>query len=84
MFWTGLFVGFAACLFIGLGCRFIYDWRQRMAFLASLSGAERERLYFFESVKGDWHEFRDTLHRCSYPSIETMPPSLRGQFPPRT
>jgi len=30
--------------------------------LASLSPVERERLEGFETIKGDWHEFRDLLH----------------------
>jgi hypothetical protein len=62
MFGTGFFVGFAACLAIGLAARFVHDRRQRAAFTASLSPAERERLRGFETVKGDWHEFRDLLH----------------------
>ncbi|MGY2903715.1 hypothetical protein ACVWVY_002736 [Bradyrhizobium sp. URHC0002] len=61
MFWTGFFVGFAACLAIGLTGHVVHDRRQRAAFIASLSPAERERLRGFETVKGDWHEFRDLL-----------------------
>jgi hypothetical protein len=62
MFWTGFFIGFAVCLAIGLTAHFVHDRRQRAAFIASLSPAERERLRGFETVKGDWHEFRDLLH----------------------
>jgi hypothetical protein len=62
MFWTGFFIGFASCLAIGLTGHFVHDRRQRAAFIASLSPAERERLRGFETVKGDWHEFRDLLH----------------------
>jgi hypothetical protein len=62
VFWTGFFIGFAACLAIGLTAHFIHDRRQRAAFIASLSPAERERFRGFEKVKGDWHEFRDLLH----------------------
>ena len=62
MFWTGFFIGFAACVAIGLTARFIHDRRQRSAFIASLSPVERERLRGFETVKGDWYEFRDKLH----------------------
>jgi hypothetical protein len=62
MFWPGFFVGFAACLVIGLTAHFVHVRRQRAAFIASLSPAERERLRGFETVKGDWHEFRDLLH----------------------
>ena len=61
-FWTGFFVGFAACLAIGLTAHFVHDRRQRAAFIASLSPAERERFRGFEKVRGDWHEFRDLLH----------------------
>jgi hypothetical protein len=70
MFWTGFFVGFAACLAIGLTAHFIHERRQRAAFVASLSLAERERLRGFETVKGDWHEFRDLLHThaCEAPA----------------
>ena len=62
MFWTVIFVGFAACLAIALTWHFIHERRQRAAFIANLTPAERERLEGFESVKGDWHEFRDLLH----------------------
>jgi len=62
MFWTGFFIGFAACLAIGVTVHFVYDWHQRKAFIANLSPAEREKLRGFETVKGDWHEFRDLLH----------------------
>lgn len=62
MFWTGFFIGFAACLAIGIAAHFIHDGRQRSAFIASLSPADRERLRGFETVKGDWHAFRDLLH----------------------
>jgi hypothetical protein len=56
------FIGFAACLAIGLIAHFVHDRHQRMAFIAGLSPAERERFRGFETVKGDWHEFRDLLH----------------------
>jgi hypothetical protein len=62
MFWTGFFIGFAACPAIVLTAHFVHDRRQRTAFIASLSPAERERLKGFETVRGDWHEFRDLLH----------------------
>jgi hypothetical protein len=62
MFWTGFFIGFAACLAIGLTAQFVHDRRQRAAFIASLSPAERETFRGFEKIRGDWHEFRDLLH----------------------
>jgi hypothetical protein len=62
MYWTVFFIGFAACLAIGLTVSFLHDRRQRAEFVASLSPAERERLRGFERVEGDWHEFRDLLH----------------------
>jgi hypothetical protein len=62
MFWTGFFLGFATCLAIGLTAHFVHDRRQRAAFIASLSPAQREKLKGFETVKGDWHAFRDLLH----------------------
>jgi hypothetical protein len=57
MFWTGFFVGFAACLAIGLTAHFIHERRQRAAFIASLSPAERERLRGFETVKATGTNF---------------------------
>jgi hypothetical protein len=59
MFWTGFFIGFAACIATVLAGYVVHDRRQRAAFIAGLSPAERERLRGFEKVKGDWHEFRD-------------------------
>jgi len=56
------FIGVAACLAIGLTAHFVHDRRQRAAFIARLSPAERERFRGFEKVRGDWHEFRDLLH----------------------
>jgi hypothetical protein len=56
------FFGFATCLAIGLTAHFVHDRRQRAAFIASLSPAQREKLKGFETVKGDWHAFRDLLH----------------------
>ena len=61
MFWTGFFIGFAACLAIWLTTHFVHEWRQRSAFIASLSPAEREKLTGFETLKGDWHAFRELL-----------------------
>ena len=62
MFWTGFFIGFTACLGIGLAAHVVHNRRQRAAFIASRSPAEREKLTGFESVRGDWHDFRDLLH----------------------
>jgi hypothetical protein len=62
MFWTGFFIGFAACLAIGLTAHFVHDRRQRSAFIARLSPSQRERLRGFETVRGNWHEFRELLH----------------------
>ena len=62
MFWTGFFIGFAACLAVGLTAYFIHDGRQRRVFIASLSPEEREKLRGFETVSGDWHEYRKLLH----------------------
>jgi len=63
MFWTGFFVGFAACLAIGLAAHLAHDRRQRAALIASLSPEERERLGGYEPVKDKWHEFRELLHQ---------------------
>jgi len=62
MFWTVFLIGFAACVAIVLTGHVVHDRRQRAAFIASLSSAEREKLRGFETVKGDWHEFRSLLH----------------------
>jgi hypothetical protein len=61
MFWASFLSGFAACLAIGLTTHFVREWRQRSAFIASLSPAEREKLTGFETLKGDWHAFRELL-----------------------
>jgi hypothetical protein len=61
MFWASFLSGFAACLVIGLIVYFVREWRQRSAFIASLSLAEREKLTGFETLKGDWHAFRELL-----------------------
>ena len=63
MFWTGFFIGLAACLAIGLAAHVVYYRRQRAVFIAGLSPAEREMLEGYETFKGDWHGFRDLLHR---------------------
>ena len=55
MFWTGFFIGFAACLAIGLAAHVVYYRRQRAVFIAGLSPAEREMLEGYETFKGGWH-----------------------------
>jgi hypothetical protein len=57
---TGLCFAFVVCLAIWFTAR---DRRERATFIASLSPAQRERLKGFETVKGDWREFRELLHR---------------------
>jgi len=59
MFWTGFACGFAACFTVGLAARFMQEWIQRSAFVASLSPAQREILWGFEAIKGDLRAFRD-------------------------
>jgi hypothetical protein len=61
MFWAPFLSGFAACLAIWASAHFVREWRQRSAFIASLSPTEREKLVGFETVKGDWHAFRELL-----------------------
>ena len=58
MFWMVVY-GFAVCLAVGLTARFMQEWIQRSAFIASLSPAQREILWGFEAIKGDWRAFRD-------------------------
>ena len=62
MFWTGFLIGFAACLAIGLAAHVVRFRRQRAAFIAGLSLAEREMLEGYETFKSDWHDFWDLLH----------------------
>ena len=52
MFWTGFFIGIAACLGIGLAAHVVHNRRQRAAFIANLSPAEREKLTGFEKCQG--------------------------------
>jgi hypothetical protein len=60
MFWTGFAIGIAVCLAIGLAAHCVREWRQRSAFIVSLSSAQREALRGFETVTGgDWRAFRD-------------------------
>jgi hypothetical protein len=63
MFSTGFFIGFAACLAIGLTVHLVRDRRQRAAFISTLSSAERAQLRGFETVNGDWRQFRDLLQQ---------------------
>jgi hypothetical protein len=63
MFWTGFFIGFAACLAIGLTVHLVRDRRQRAAFVSTLSSAEHAQLRGFETVNGDWRQFRDLLRQ---------------------
>ncbi len=44
MFWTGFFVGFAACLIFVLAGHFLHERRRRAEFIANLTPAERESL----------------------------------------
>jgi hypothetical protein len=48
---------------ITLTAYFVRERRQRSAFIASLSLAEREALRGFEAVRGDWRAFRDLSRR---------------------
>ena len=61
MFWTGFVIGIAVCSATGLIMYFVRDYHQRSAFIAGLSPRQRENLRGFESVRGNWHEFRDLL-----------------------
>jgi hypothetical protein len=58
VFWTALFFGLVVCFAILLTAKFARERRERAAFVANLSSAERERLKGFERVEGDWREFR--------------------------
>jgi hypothetical protein len=65
MFWPvfliGFAIGFACCAAIGLAAHFARERRQRSAFVASLSPAQRERLKGFKTANRDWRTFRDML-----------------------
>ncbi len=51
MVWTGFADGFAACLTVGLAARFMQEWIERSACIASLSPAQREIFWGFEAIK---------------------------------
>jgi hypothetical protein len=65
MFWTGFAsgfaIGFAVCLAIGLTAHFVRERRERSAFIASLSPAQREAFAGFETTKRGWRTFRGSL-----------------------
>ena len=63
MIWTDLSIGFVGCIAITLAAYVVRERRQRSAFIASLSPAQREGLRGFETVKGDWRAFRDLSPR---------------------
>lgn len=63
MSWTGIFIGLAAFLAIGLTVHLVRDRRERAAFISTLSSAERDQLRGFETINGDWRQFRDLLHQ---------------------
>jgi hypothetical protein len=59
MIWTSFTIGFAVCLVITLTAHVVREQRQRSAFISSLSPAQREGLWGFETVKGDWRAFKE-------------------------
>jgi hypothetical protein len=61
MFWTGFATGVAVSLAIGLAWHFVRERRQRLAFIASLSPAQRETFRAFEATNRGWRTFRDLL-----------------------
>jgi hypothetical protein len=63
MSWTGFFIGLAACLAMGLTVYLVRDRRERAAFISTLSSAERDQLRGFETINGDWRQFRNLLHQ---------------------
>jgi hypothetical protein len=62
VFWTALVLGLV-CLAIWFAAQFARERRERAAFIASLSPLQRERLKGFETVGGDWRDFRDLLRQ---------------------
>jgi len=61
MFWAGFAIGVAVSLAIGLAWHFVRERRQRLAFIASLSPAQREAFRAFEATNRGWRTFRDLL-----------------------
>jgi hypothetical protein len=61
MFWTGFATGVAVSLAIGLAWYYVRERRQRLAFVASLSPAQREAFRDFEATNRGWRTFRDLL-----------------------
>jgi hypothetical protein len=59
MFWTGFAIGVAVCL--AITAHVVRERRQRSAFITSLSPAQREGLWGFETVKGDWRAFKELV-----------------------
>jgi len=51
------------CLAIWFTAQFARKRRERAAFIASLSPAQRERLKSFETVGGNWRDYRDSMHQ---------------------
>jgi hypothetical protein len=61
MFWTGFATGVAVSLAIGLAWYYVRERRQRLAFVASLSPAQREAFRDFEATNRGWRTLRDLL-----------------------
>jgi len=61
MIWTSFAIGVAVCLAITLTAHVVRERRQRSAFITSLSPAQREGLWGFETVKGDWRAFKELV-----------------------
>jgi hypothetical protein len=61
MIWTSFAIGVAVCLAITLTARVVRERRQRSAFITSLSPAQREGLWGFETVNGDWRAFKELV-----------------------
>ena len=61
MIWTSFTIGVAVCLASTLTAHVVRERHQRSAFINSLSPAQREGLWGFETVKGDWRAFKELV-----------------------
>jgi hypothetical protein len=78
MIWTDFSIVFVGGIAITLTAYVVREQRQRSAFIARLSPAQREGLRGFETVKGDWRAFRDLSRR----PVRRDPSSARRQSSP--
>ena len=60
--WGSFAAGFAACLALGIAGRWFREYRERSAFLQSLSQEDRNEFTGYSIGGADWRGYRD-FHR---------------------